>query len=230
MTHPVSWLGMERYHLGELHADQRASVEGHLADCPRCQAILAKIESDQRSLPPLLVPLALPQPGAAQELIADPESMVVAGPSSWWTARRSQLATGLGLVVAIAAAALLWVGVPSSQQLPPDTVAAKGGVLAVELIRERDGVQTRRPTTFQDGDRVQVRVSCPPGDRAQIAVLQGDDLLWPLPSAVCGSRVVAGALTLTGSADTAICVLPEPAPATRGALADGACVVLRAQP
>src|SRR5580692_1245322 len=51
---PISWLRLERYHLGELAPDERARIEAHLATCPACKACLGRIEEDDAvALPPL---------------------------------------------------------------------------------------------------------------------------------------------------------------------------------
>ena len=56
---PVSWLRLERYHLGEIRGRERAVVAEHLAACPACAACLARIEQDDAVALPAL-PVALP--------------------------------------------------------------------------------------------------------------------------------------------------------------------------
>jgi anti-sigma factor RsiW len=52
--HPVSWLKLEQYHLGELSTTAAAAVERHLRSCEACRTCHARIAED-RSLPPLPV-------------------------------------------------------------------------------------------------------------------------------------------------------------------------------
>ncbi|NOY28524.1 MAG: zf-HC2 domain-containing protein, partial [Oligoflexia bacterium] len=187
MTHPVSWLRIERYHLGELSPEEQEEIARHLAACDGCRGILTEIEGDQRPLP------ALP---ALPPLHVEAAGKVVRGPARWWGVAAALAAAALGLVVVRAPSnpANLPVNLPAD--LPPAQVTVKGGVLAVELVREHAGVHSQRPTDYADGDRIQVRLSCPPGGHAEVAVIQGSALSWPLPSATCGSRVVAGAIRL----------------------------------
>lgn len=205
MTHPISWLRMERYHLGELAGEELAAVEGHLAECDECRSMLAELEGDERPLPTLAV-----------------EPVVVRGPARWWASA--------GLLLAMAAAALLLVRPPElpPAELPPAEVAVKGGPLAIELVRERAGLITERPDAYADGDRIQVRVTCPSGT-AEVAVLQGRDLAWPLEPVACGNRVVAGAVLLTGGQDTAVCAVSDRAAVSGRDLGEAACVVLRGE-
>ena len=56
---PVSWLRLERYHLGELDGAERAQIEAHLAGCAACTEALASLAQDDAvALPPL--PVARP--------------------------------------------------------------------------------------------------------------------------------------------------------------------------
>lgn len=212
MSHPISHLRLERYHLGELPLPERVGVQRHLEACDECRALLEEIAADDRPLPELPTLEVDPARGAG--------GARVRGPARWW-------AVGGGAVLALAAGALLVVRAPS--ELPPGEVAWKGGVLAVELARERQGVVSERPATYRDDDRIQVRVSCPPGERVGVAVRQGGEWTWPLPPVDCGNRVVAGALALTGGQETAICAVADPGGATAPRLGEAACVLLRGE-
>src|SRR6476619_6611196 len=59
ISEPISWLRLERYHLGQLDAAERARVAEHLLACPACGACLAHLAAgDAVALPPLkVVPL-----------------------------------------------------------------------------------------------------------------------------------------------------------------------------
>jgi len=208
--HPVSWLRLERYHLGELAGAEAARLQAHLADCADCRAILDQIEGDERALPPLpeVLPEVLPRPAMLPPAVPAqvPQEPVGRRSRRWpW------------VVLALAAAALVSVRLPPrgagpgegepDEGLPAAEVQVKGGVLAVELSRERAGVVTPRPGSYTDGDRVQVRVSCPPGGNPELVILQGAEVVLPFPPLACGNRVVAGAVRLTGQEDTVICAI-----------------------
>ncbi|HEY6463790.1 MAG TPA: zf-HC2 domain-containing protein, partial [Polyangiaceae bacterium] len=60
----VSWLRLERYHLGELAEHERRTIDAHLAGCPACASCLARIVEDDAVLLPAL-PLAAAAAGKA---------------------------------------------------------------------------------------------------------------------------------------------------------------------
>ena len=49
---PVSWLRLERLHLGEISGPERARIEEHLAACRACAACLASIVEGERTVEP----------------------------------------------------------------------------------------------------------------------------------------------------------------------------------
>jgi hypothetical protein len=106
-------------------------------------------------------------------------------------------------------------------------VAVKGGDVAVELVRERDGSIAWEPTSFAAGDRLQLMVTCAPPLRlhADVAVLQADGPAFPgAPSLItCGNRVpVPPAFRITGPGAAKVCVALDPsAPPSRAGLAAG---------
>lgn len=214
---PVSWLRLERYALGELAADERAAIAGHLATCASCRACADHIAGDaQRELPPL--------PAAAPALPAAPPR------HGWWrrwlAGRRAAAFAGFATVAAVFA---LIVVRPREQAKVdgPRVVAVKGGDVAVELVRERDGSTAWEPTSFAPGDHFKLLVTCTPPLRlhADVVVLQDDGAAFPGAPALiaCGNRVpLPPAFRITGPGAATVCVgLDASAPPSRAALARG---------
>jgi hypothetical protein len=184
-----------------------ADLGEHVATCPDCVARLEAIRGDVRPLP------ALPSDAGRRAA------------NRWWIP-----------VVALAAAALIALLPRSSPRgYPGPEIRVKGGTLAVSVVRERHGEITADPATYADGDRIQVRVTCPPGDSVEVVILSEGRAALPLGSPACGNGVVAGAIRLTGAATTAVCAVagvPRDELERRGAAAFGetaACAVLRAE-
>lgn len=224
----ISWLRLEQYHLGELGPEQRAEVEAALAADPETRARLDAIEADARALPPLDLDRpdsGLPLPPEDETLEA-PRGEVVSL-SAW---RRAAAVAG---VLAAAALALVLVRPPEPlHETPAARVAWKGGELAIDLDRQRDGQVQPHPTAFQPGDRFRVRLSCPPGERDWVVrVEQGQELAEPLGAGTtgCGNGVVLpGAFTLDGLQDATVCAgVDEGVEALRrGALSDEGVVCI----
>jgi predicted anti-sigma-YlaC factor YlaD len=220
---PVSWLRLERYALGELDRDVRADVAGHLATCDRCRACAERIAADARELPPL------PATAPPRSTTAAP---ALAPPARWrhpWRGRGQALAIA-GAAAAIALVAL-WprehglVGGPHA--VGPQVISVKGGDVAIELVRERDGSTAWEPTSFAPGDRFKLLVTCPPPLRihADVVVIQSDGPAFPgAPASVgCGNRVpLTPAFRITGPGAATVCVGVDPSgPPSRAALASG---------
>ena len=220
MTAParVSWLELEQHALGLLDAAPAARVAAALAADAELRARFAAIQADTRPVPPL--PAALPAdsglplpattPGlrlaAAPAVPPDPFDLEreLARPPRRWGA-----AAGLALA---AAAMLALVVLPDggSGRLPPAHTTHKGAELALRIDRERGGQVSRAVTSFADGDRLSVRLTCAPGDRAWVAaVFQGGARSTPLGPGgrlACGNDTpLPGALRVDGAA-LAICV------------------------
>lgn len=217
---PISWLRLEHYHLGELPPGEHSHIQAHLHDCPHCSAMLAEIEDDARTLPPLPLPDASP---------AQP-----------WYRRLSILLPAVAGPVLVATVALILVLPPViSPELPGPRVAYKGGELAIDLVRERAGAIKQSPKAYKDGDRFELLVTTPPGQHTwDLVVLQQGQAFFPLePGSVSGgNRQVVGAFVLTGPGAADVCVVVgEDLPArseleARGAEAlaeDAACVTLK---
>ena len=189
---PISWLRLERYHLGEAGADERRHIEARLADCETTRARLDQIRADHRPMP------ALPSPAPAA---ATPSS------SRWWL-------TAAPPVLALAAAVLLFVLPPRTTpeaDIPPSRILTRGGEeIAIGLTRLRGGQADASPEGFLPGDRFSVRLTCPPGERSWgVAVFQGGERYTPLASGqavTCGNNVsLPGAFALDGEEDVLVC-------------------------
>ncbi len=218
---PVSWLRLEHYHLGELPPGEHSTIQAHLDGCAHCRAMLAEIEDDARTLPPLPLPDATP---------AQP-----------WYRRLSILIPSVAGPVLVAALALILVLPPATTdpELPGRRITtAKGDVVAIDLVRERDGVTRQSPDAYQDGDRIQVQLTTTPATHSwDLVVLQDGQAFFPLEPGTTpgGNRQVVGTFAITGPGDAAVCVMVDEGRVERAileargaeSLADGAaCVTL----
>jgi anti-sigma factor RsiW len=210
---PVSWLALERFHLGELPEPQRAEIADHLRACPACQQCLESIQADEAvALPPLRPVVAT----------------AAARPASRW--RWSFVGLGFASAAAAAAVALVLLHGPGAPRLdqpwPPSRVAVKGGEVAIALVRERAGATVQEPTTFAAGDRFKVLVTCPPGEEVvDVVVHQGGTAAFPFPApqrVSCANLVpLPGAFTLTGRDPARVCLVASPAPLARDRIGRG---------
>jgi hypothetical protein len=186
---PISWLRLEHFHLGELPQEEHSLIRTHLDACPHCRAMLAEIEDDARTLPPL------------------PET--ASSPTLPWYRRAFTIYT-LGPVMAAAIALVMLLPTTTDPQLPGARVAWKGGELAIALVRERAGVVKQDPRAYRDGDRFQVLLSTPPGEHPwDLVVLQDGEAFFPLAAGTSagGNRVPIGSFELTGPGEVAVCVM-----------------------
>lgn len=189
---PVSWLRLEQYVLDELSAPRRRDVEQHLRACAVCRACLELAGGDSRAIAPR--------------------------PAPRWPVARRHVALMLS-AAAVFGAALLYFRAPRHEEanspIPPPRIAIKGGELAIELVRERDGVQRFDPEHFQLRDRFRVRITCPPGlaARWEVIVFQGGEASFPLEPAplTCGNAVaLPGAFVLTENEPATVCLVLDP--------------------
>lgn len=192
-SQPVSWLTLERYHIGELSPVEAKRVEEHLDTCPDCAACAASIEADARVMPPL------PD-------IAVPE-------------RRPVFTWPRLVPVGIAAAAVvaLMFAIPFITDRPvrdtaPDRIEYKGGELALTIERERNGQIVENPDKFVSGDRFRLRVTVPGTDSVSwnVVVFQGNEAFFPYET---GGRLrpgndqpLPGAFRITGDDATEVCI------------------------
>ena len=200
---PVSWLRLERYHLGEVEPALAASIEAHLEGCPACASCLRQIRSeDAVALPPFEIATVARKPDAS--------------PARVRRLRLSRVGTLVG-GLAMAAAAMLgvgraWLRVPGSVE-PLGSSRVKGGEVAFSLVRD-DGVRVADDGgVYRDGDRFKVLVTCPPPLSASfdVVVLDAAGASFPVsraPRLRCGNQVpLPGAFRLTGSGDETVCVV-----------------------
>lgn len=201
---PVSWLELERYHLGDLPSEAQQTVSSHLQECSVCRQCLDDIRAHSARLPalPVVMQPERPRPRLLQ-----------------------LLRVGLPGAFALAAAiAIVWIVIPRQDVLPPtppDRQATgipaqhttyKGGDLALYLVRERDGDIVEAAEGYADGDRFKIQLTCPgPMTLDWEAVLfQGGETYLPYarhPRIRCGNRVpLPGAFRLLGTQPVIVCV------------------------
>ncbi len=195
---PISWLELEEHALGE--SKNAAAIEAHLDHCASCGALAARIRSDERSMPGLLVPLSAPT-------------------RPFWRWRWIlALAPALALLV-------FWITIPGAGEPSLDRSHGlrgwKGGDATITLIREREGALLE-PSHFAPRDRFKVEVSCAPGRYAmQLTITQDGETFLPLAKSTqeCSNHtLLPGAFSLDGG-PAQICV-------TIGAIRDPLCQVV----
>jgi hypothetical protein len=225
-TEPVSWLRLERYHLGELPPEEAEAVERAIATDPETRECIESIRQPVRLNPRPELPLRAEVPAPESPLVKR-RYLRDALKSPWPT-----------LVLAAAAAFFVYVSARPTNEVdgapPPRLVHVKGGDVAIELVRERQGVVTPNPVSFAEGDRFKVKLTCPPSmtkDTFEVLVIQGQDAsrpLAPLGAVVCGNGVaLPGAFSLTGAAPSSVCVAWGGAARTEGRLGSKELASLR---
>jgi hypothetical protein len=208
---PVSWLRLERYHLGELGAAEREAIARHLEACPACRACVARIEADDAvALPPLTLPAKAP---------AHVPRVRRAGAWQAWPVAFAALAAAVMVVV---------VRIPGRGAPSGATGArSKGGAIAFSLVRDDGQRFDDMEGTFRDGDRFKALVTCPaePGNPwFDLVVFDRDGAsfpLEPLALAGCGNDVpLPGAFRLTGRGRESVCLVwSDDGPVDRARLA-----------
>lgn len=123
---------------------------------------------------------------------------------------------------------ITWLALASGAALlllaPLERQHAKGGELALELVRMGPEGQLRTPDSFLEEDRFKVLLTCPPGSSgyADVLVFQAGRASVPLEVQridSCGNRrTLQGAFRLTGSAPSEICVFLSSTPLDRSQL------------
>jgi hypothetical protein len=193
---PISWLRLERHHLGEPTNDREA-VDEHLRSCSECAAVLASIAGDARELPLLVARPATP--------LRRP----------WYGSPRVRMiASGLAL------AAMVFLVIGRRSETADDGAVSgarfKGTELSFTLVREDEAVIAEAGGSYRDGERFKAVITCPPGTRASfdVAVFEDGRTSFPLPPSVgfsCGNAVaLPGAFRVTGHERMTVCLLWEP--------------------
>jgi hypothetical protein len=210
---PVSWLRLERYHLGELSPDDALRVERALAVDPDARACLEQIRR----------PIALrPLPELPSRQARKSRTRVAWGPFLSLAA----VLTGIALLV--------WVRVTPREVAPPSrSIRVKGGDIVLSLVREREGTVETAPATFADGDRFKALLTCPPAfdGSFDVAVFQDGVSSFPFETPLtlsCGNGVpLPGAFTLTGASPATVCVVWSREPAARQTIEHGGLDAVR---
>ena len=190
---PISWLRLERYHLGELPSDAVKVIAAHLASCERCRSCLDRIQNE-----------------APDELPALPAKPAMRPRRTWFLQWRA-----LGFATSALALALFVLLRPAGHEWRPARVFhAKGGDVALDLVREREGSVAMAPTSFAEQDRFKAFVTCPPPMRlfADLVVFQEHQPSFPgQPEViVCGNRVpYPQAFRITGHSPATVCVVVD---------------------
>jgi hypothetical protein len=197
ISEPISWLRLERYHLGEVGAEERAQIAKHLGACAVCAACYASLEKDDAvALPPLPVR----KEARAGRVLRFRLGGVLA------------IAGGL----ALAAAALLGVGNGWRTGHPAEGPVAsrvKGDAVAFTLVRDDDERIVEAGGIYRDGDRFKAIVTCPPGASLtfDLVVFDAQGASFPLSPAshfACGNDApLPGAFRLTGNEEETVCLV-----------------------
>jgi hypothetical protein len=205
--HPVSWLRLERYRLGELGEAERAPIAQHLSACAACAACMARIEADEAlDLPPLAQ--AHPETPRGQD--AEHAVRRAGGLARGRFSRGLRWVASAGALAAAAAA----IVVASSTWRAPGRVAVdrgeaarpKGDGMAFVLVRDDGQRVVEAQGVFRRGDRFKALVTCPPSTSAtfDLVVFDAAGASFPLAPArglACGNEVpLPGAFRLTATA------------------------------
>jgi hypothetical protein len=214
---PVSWLRLERYHLGELSTEEAAEVARAIATDPATRECFEIIQRPSRLKPLPELPSGSSPPGQRnQPVLLNPRPAPPSAPPEPPRGVVRLLRTPIAMTLLAAAAALLLyvIARPSEQVdgMPAARFHTKGGDVAMELVRERAGGVTMHPATFGDADHFKVMLTCPPSmaGRFEVMVFQGTDVfrpLSPLEPVACGNGVpLPGAFALDGTLPSTVCV------------------------
>jgi hypothetical protein len=196
---PISWLRLERYHLGELPVVEERPVAHHLAECARCRSCLDSIRNDDRGDLP-----ALPS-------VAEPMSPARASRSTFAPDRRWVGVFGLA-ASALVALVVLVVQRPQHASVPSRVLHGKGGDVALELVREHGGSIAFAPEVFVTGDRFKALVTCPAPTRLFVDLVVFQEGVASFPGEpmpiTCGNRVpYVPAFRIVGSSPATVCIV-----------------------
>jgi anti-sigma factor RsiW len=211
---PLSWMRLERYHLGEVDGAERSVVEAHLSECAACRECLSRIETEDRlALPPLEI--SSPTRSRLRSILA-----------ARFTVAASTLAAAAAITFAVGRAWLTRDG--TGPALGRGDTRVKGGGITFFLVRDDGERILEDGGIFRAGDRFKAVVTCPPSLRAHfdVAVLDGDGVSFPNPPAdaiACGNDVpLPGAFRVSGTSEATVCIAwDEDGAPDRSALARG---------
>lgn len=191
MHHPISWLKLEQYHLGELPDGPAAAIEKHLTDCDECRSCMERIEAGR-----ILKPLP------------DVE------PVSIWD--RVRLPLGL-----VAATALILLGLAiypfvlhRGDGTLEEVVAIRGGESTLTVLRERKESVVENPATYQNGDRFSLRLTTSATTVMWDVVVISDEEVYfpmktPLTPAFHNQFPFPGAFRLSDTDAVTLCAFPS---------------------
>lgn len=182
MHEPISWLTLERLHLGELPPEEAAHLRARIELDATLAARMAEI---QRGAP--LAPLPEPAPTRP--------------PPLWWLWAPAALAAAAIALLAV------WPSAPSTTADPIGPGIKGGRAHSLSVVALRQGQLVDTEGVFNASDPLKVVITCTPPEieRVQVVVFQPDGVSLPHPEpreVQCGNTVaVPGAFTLS----------PEPA-------------------
>lgn len=221
-TEHLSWLTLERLHVGDLSPSAADAAQKHLQTCAACQSNLHTITADQRPLRPLM-----PAPASAPVFAPHNDALpsMRAPKKRWW------VPSVLAAAAAVCVVVVMWPEPPPayvSQDtvLPttPHQLTPKGGARTLTVIRERAGLVTAQPQSYRAGDRFRLEVSCsPPAElRWRVEIKQGQQTFDPYPEhppVLCqNNAAIPGAFRMTtGGEPVTICLQDDPAAAAANA-------------
>jgi hypothetical protein len=210
---PVSWLRLERYHLGAVDGAERERIDAHLATCEACAACFAKIRADEEVALPALV---APRPVARVRRLR---------PAVVFSSAVGALAAAAAVVLALRGSG----PGDGGQTAVPGGSRVKGDAMGFTLVRE-DGVRIDGDAgVYREGDRLKALVTCAPGSglSLDLVVYDAEGASFPLDPATdfaCGNDTpMRGAFRLNGRGDQDVCVVWSSAgPVDRAALTPAA--------
>jgi hypothetical protein len=197
---PISWLRLERYHLGELDEAERAQIASHLARCAACEQCLARVKQDDATaLSPLPTVLAKREERRF----------------SRWSRRATYGVGGLALAASLLVGLRIHLNQGHVGELVGENGVKSAGEVSFSLVRdddERDRIQDSAGV-YHDGERFKAVVTCTPSGRVSfdLVVFDAQGVSFPLAAAglfACVNEMpLPGAFRLTGHDDETVCLV-----------------------
>lgn len=191
LHHPISWLKLEQYHLGELSDDAAAAIEEHLSGCDACRSCMDRIEAG-RVLKPL----------------PDVE------PVSIWNRFRLPLRLAAAMALILLGLAIYPLFPHQGDRTEAEGVAIRGGESTLTVLRERKGSVVENPATYRDGDRFSLRLTTSATTVMWDTVVISDKEVYfpmeaPLFLSFHNQFPLPGAFRLSDMAAVTICAFPS---------------------